>query len=190
MALDKNYWDARWVEGHTGWDLKGISPAIQLYIDQEVHKDSSILIPGCGNAYEAQYLVEKGVREIHLLDISPSICKKLENQFPQENVHVHCTDFFTHKGQYDFILEQTFFCALEPAHREDYTRKIKSLLGPRGTLFGLLFDTTFEKEGPPFGGSAEEYKTLFSQTFSTVNIQETSHSIAPRQGTEVFLIAR
>jgi hypothetical protein len=49
----------------TGWDLGQVSPPLKAYIDQLTDKNLRILIPGCGNSYEAEYLLEKGLYEHH-----------------------------------------------------------------------------------------------------------------------------
>ncbi len=189
MALDQEYWDERWRSDQTGWDIEGVSPAIQQYIDERLSPSMSILIPGCGSAHEADYMISKGFGDIHLLDISPTACDKLRSSLDPEKATVHCGDFFEHEGKYDAILEQTFFCALDPTLRPKYVEKMSQILQPNGTLFGLLFDTVFEKEGPPFGGNKEEYIELFSQHFDEVKMQASQDSIAPRAGTEVFFTA-
>ena len=54
--INEEFWDSNWQTGQTGWDIGYPSPAIIDYVDRNVNKSSSILIPGCGNAYEAEYL--------------------------------------------------------------------------------------------------------------------------------------
>jgi len=71
MALDQDFWNQRYVEQQTGWDLGEASPPLVAIFDQIENKNASILIPGCGNAYEAQYLLEKGFTNITLIDIAP-----------------------------------------------------------------------------------------------------------------------
>jgi len=44
----------------------------------------------------------------------------------------------------------------------------------------------FEKEGPPFGGSKNEYEQLFNPLFNIMMIPCTK-SITPRVGTELFI---
>ena len=111
--------------------------------------------------------------------------KKKCPDFPQEAL-IH-QDFFEHDGQYDLIVEQTFFCALDPKLREAYAKKMKSLLAPSGKSVGVMFNRDFEG-GPPFGGSAEEYKELFKTYFDNVRIEPCHNSIPSRQGAEVFVI--
>ncbi len=74
------------------------------------------------------------------------------------------------------------------AVREEYVVKMKALLKPGGKLVGVLFNRSFAG-GPPFGGAHEEYINLFSKHFKHVQLAPCYNSIAPRMGSEVFLIA-
>ncbi len=185
--LDDRYWTERYAEKKTGWDIGKPSTPLKEYIDQITDKSIRILIPGCGNAYEAEYLVQKGFTKLTLIDISELLVNNLRLKFSGKTIRILHEDFFLHEDKYDLILEQTFFCALHPSQRIDYSRKMQDLLLPKGKLAGVLFNTEFEG-GPPFGGNKEEYIKLFSPYFSTVKIDECYNSIEPRKGTEVFII--
>jgi hypothetical protein len=189
MALDKEYWENRYLQKDTGWDLGQVSPPIKAYIDQLDNKEISILIPGCGNAYEANYLLEKGFSNITLVDVSPTLVEQLKfnlNANQYQNLKVICGDFFSLHGKFDLIIEQTFFCALHPSLRKYYCTKMSELLAPTGKLVGLLFNRNFENN-PPFGGSTHEYEELFSTCFQIQKMEPCYNSIAPRQGSELFV---
>lgn len=182
----ESFWDDRWKNQETGWDIGYPSPVLCKWIDAIENKDAAILIPGCGNAYEAEYLVSKGFRNITLIDISETAVSAVKHKFKDNpSVDVLHQDFFCHDGSYDYILEQTFFCALDPHLRPDYVNQMHKLLKPEGVLEGLLFGVHFEKPGPPFGGSKEEYILLFSEKFEIIEISITDESILPRAGTEL-----
>ena len=185
--LDKDYWDAQYKANATGWDLGCVSPPIQSYIDNIANKKLAILIPGCGNTYEAQYLLQKGFTNITVIDIAPTLVAMLQQKFKDNpNINIVLGDFFTHQGQYDLILEQTFFCALPPWLRQKYVWKMHQLLSENGNLAGLLFDKNFES-GPPFGGSQEEYISLFKNAFDFVSLETACNSVLPRANCELFI---
>lgn len=188
MNLDRKYWDSRYAEQNTGWDLGQPSPALCAFMDSITDTHVSVLIPGCGNAHEAAYLHAKGFDQVHLLDISPLPLKQFMQRipdFPKE--HIHCDDFFQHLGSYDFIVEQTFFCALDPSLRVRYAQHMKQLLKPGGKLAGLLFATRFDTPGPPFGGDEAEYRNLFAPQFRSVLLEACTASIPARSGRELWL---
>jgi SAM-dependent methyltransferase len=186
-AFDALYWETKYQNKSTGWDLGIISPAIKLYIDTLKNKNSAILIPGCGNTYEAAYLLEQGFTNITIIDIAPTLVSSLREKFGvNSNITILLGDFFEHHGKYDFIIEQTFFCALEPALRQKYARKMNELLDKDGILVGLLFNRQFEKS-PPFGGNQEEYHSIFQNEFDILKMELCLNSVAPRVNTELFI---
>lgn len=187
--LDQNYWNTRWQTGETGWDIGYASPAIADYMQQVKRKNIAILIPGCGNAYEAQFLVSQGFTNITLIDIAPDAVKRLQERFTDmPQIKIICGDFFTHKGRYDLVVEQTFFCAISPTKRTDYARKMAELLKKKGKIIGLLFGKKFEAQGPPFGGTMSEYEPLFSPYFDIEKMAWCQNSISPRKDSELFII--
>lgn len=184
--LEETYWNNKYKAHTTGWDLGAVSPPLKSYIDKLQNKAIAILIPGCGNAYEAEYLLEKGFTNVTLIDIAPKLVEHLKNKYVNNsNITVVLGDFFAHEGSYELILEQTFFCALPPLMRQKYVWKMHQLLADNGILAGLLFNREFESN-PPFGGSKAEYELLFTDAFVINNIGLSLNSIISRTNTELF----
>jgi methyl halide transferase len=190
MDLNATYWDTRHLRGETGWDIKMVSPPLKSYFDAPIQELGHVLIPGCGQAYEAEYLLQIGCSHVAVLDFAPSLVKELSTRLEGTSVQVICDDVFKHTGRYDTIAEQTLFCAIDPSQRIRYINQIADLLQPNGIWFGVLFDREFEKEGPPFGGSVNEYESLLSIRFELLTMEKCTCSIPQRMGTEVFFIAR
>jgi methyl halide transferase len=189
MILDKNYWNNRWETRDTGWDIGYPSPAIVKYMEQIEDKNIALLIPGCGNGYEAEFLVKNGFTNITLIDIAPEAVLKLRERFSEyPQVKVICGDFFQHEGQYDMMIEQTFFCAIPVSMRPQYAQKTANLLRKKGKIIGLMFHKTFLLERPPYGGSPEEYRPLLTPYFDIKKMEACYNSIPSRQGTELFII--
>ncbi|HEY8398258.1 MAG TPA: methyltransferase domain-containing protein, partial [Flavihumibacter sp.] len=189
LMVSANYWDDRYRNRETGWDIGYASPPLTHYIDQLTNRSIRILIPGCGNAYEAEYLLRNGFTNVTVIDIAHTLTAKLARELKPWNdreLRILTGDFFTLQGEFDLILEQTFFCALDPSLRENYAAKMAELLAPGGKLVGVLFDHPFEG-GPPFGGSKSEYGTIFANHFATLRLDPCYNSIAPRRGRELFI---
>ncbi|MGJ8684033.1 MAG: SAM-dependent methyltransferase [Nonlabens sp.] len=186
--LDKEYWQERYLTKSTGWDLGSISRPIKEYIDQLTDKNIKILIPGAGNAHEAIYLVNKGFMNIHILDLAQLPLKNAQQQIPELPSSSFINgDFFEHEGSYDLIIEQTFFCALEPRFRESYLKKNHELLNNNGTIAGVLFNFEHKVNEPPFGGSIDEYETLFKPYFEIAIMEPCYNSSPSRLGKELFI---
>lgn len=187
--LDENFWNERYRSNETAWDLGQVSPTLKAYIDQLSDKNLRILIPGCGNSYEAEYLLEKGFANITIIDIAPELVKRLKSKFrSNQNIKIILGDFFTHKAEYDLIMEQTFFCALDPKLRKNYAEAMKGLLVHGGKLAGVLFNKEFEMQGPPFGGTDTEYLALFRDAFDFRTFESCYNSFSKRADSELFVI--
>ena len=187
MKLNSEYWENRYTNQETNWDVGKITTPLKKYIDHIEDKSIKILIPGAGNSYEFEYLFNNGFENVFVLDFAQAPLDNIHKRIPNCNTNqLIKSDFFEHEDKYDLILEQTFFCALEPSLRKDYVKKMKSLLNPNGKIVGLLFQFPLTEVGPPFGGSKEEYESLFENDFHIKTLETANNSIKPRQGNELF----
>ena len=91
-------------------------------------------------------------------------------------------------GKYDIIIEQTFFCAIDKERRREYFDRMYNLLKPNGKLVGLLFDDSFSRDYPPYGGSKTEYVEYFEPYFNIKVFEVSYNSISSRKGRELFMI--
>ncbi len=190
MWFNKAYWSDKYVKNYVNWDIGYAAPPICEYIDQLTDKSLKILIPGSGNSHEAEYLFKKGFENIYILEfVEAAVQNFLERvpEFPKSNIFLQ--NFFEHEGQYDLIIEQTFFCSLVPNQRTDYIDKIHQLLRKNGKLVGLLFDIDFNSPKPPFGGDKAIYTELFNEKFQIATLETAFNSIKPRRNNELFIKA-
>ncbi|MCL9771135.1 TPMT family class I SAM-dependent methyltransferase [Flavobacterium sp. HXWNR69] len=183
-----NYWEERYQKGETVWDAGAITTPLKEYINQLTDKNLRILIPGAGNGYEFDYLIENGFQNVFVVDIATTPLNNIQKRKPEYASHLIHSDFFSLETTFDLILEQTFFCALPPEMRPKYVEKMVSLLNPSGKVAGLLFDFPLTTQGPPFGGSVSEYLNLFSKKFSVKKLEKAYNSIKPRKNRELFFI--
>ena len=187
------FWQQRYEQDSIGWDMGQVSPPLKAYIDQlpESAKSQAVLVPGAGNAYEVGYLHEQGFTNVTLVDFAPSPIEAFAERYPDFPAeHLLCADFFNlspKQYQFDWVLEQTFFCAINPARREDYVQHMAALLKPNGKLVGLLFDKDFGRNEPPFGGTREEYQQYFVTHFEIETMERSYNSHSARQGSELFI---
>ena len=188
IELNKDFWTSRYETENTGWDTGSITSPLKVYFDQLTDKSLKILIPGCGNGYEAEYLHQLGFN-VTVIDLS---------EHPLKNLKLRCSsinnnqliqgDFFDLEDTYDLIIEQTFFSALDPSLRKAYAEKMHHLLKPNGKLVGLLFNILLNIDHPPFGGTSEEYEPYFKPYFEFKVFETCYNSIEPRKDNELFMI--
>lgn len=187
--LSSQYWNKRYQTNDFGWDIGGVSQPLKFYFEQLDNKDLKILIPGAGNSYEAEFLFNQGFRNCYVLDFALEPLQNLKQRMPEfPESQLIQQDFFKHKGQYDLIIEQTFFCAIDPSLRVDYVKHMNTLLKPNGKLVGLLFNDPLNLDKPPFGGNKDEYLKLFEPVFKIKTLEPCYNSIKPREGRELFVI--
>ena len=187
--LNQIYWNNRYLCNDFSWDIGDISLPLKTYFEQLTNKELKILIPGAGNAHEAEFLFKNDFKNVFVLDFANEPLQNFNRRlpdFPQEQLINQ--DFFEHHGKYDLIIEQTFFCAINPKLRKLYVQQMQQLLKPNGKLVGLLFDDALNLEKPPFGGNLVEYTALFSTSFSIKKMERSNNSIQPRENRELFFI--
>lgn len=188
-----DFWQQRYEQGSTGWDMGQVSPPLKAYIDQmpESAKHQNILVPGAGNAYEVGYLYEQGFTNVTVIDFASAPIADFALRYPDFPAdHLICADFFQlspEQYQFDWIFEQTFFCAITPSRRDEYVQQMAALLRPQGKLVGVLFNKDFGRQEPPFGGTKQEYQRRFAPFFD-ITIMAPSHNSHPaRQDSELFI---
>lgn len=189
--LTPGYWNERYQQHNTPWDIGDVSPPLKKYLDKLSDKTLRILIPGAGSAYEAIYAHQQGFSNVYVCDWAPAAFDNLRQQAPEfPEAHLLVNDFFKLEIEVDLILEQTFFSAIDPSQRSEYARKTAEFLSPQGKLVGLLFAHPFEHQGPPFGGTKEAYQRIFSPYFHILQMEISRDSIQPRAGRELFIELR
>jgi methyl halide transferase len=190
--LDKNYWKNRWQTESTPWDAGEATTPIREFVDYLVEKNTDrnlrILIPGAGSGHEAIYFYRHDFYNITVCDWAEEAIEKLKKQLPElKKSQLIVGDFFDLTGTFDIIIEQTFFCAIDPTLRPKYAQKCFELLDTEGSIYGVLFNQNFPFQGPPFGGTVEEYRYYFEPYFEIHSLNECKNSIKPRMGTELWI---
>ena len=194
MTVNKNtyppeYWDKFYKNRKLGWDIGYVSTPLKIYFDQLTNKKIKILVPGAGSSWEVEYLFKQGFNNTYLLDFSKEAVNLFLTRFPDfPQNRILIEDFFTHKGKYDLIVEQTFFSSIPRSRRKEYANKMYELLKPKGKLAGLIFNHEFDFSEPPFGGTPQEYKNIFSEKFNFKHFSTAYNSIKPRKGRELFFV--
>lgn len=188
MLLNEIFWDNKYKSEQTGWDIGSISTPLKEYFDQLTNKELKILIPGGGNSYEAEYLHKKGFKNVYVVDISATVLTNFQKRVPSfPNQCLINIDFFELNDSFDLIIEQTFFCAINPDLRPKYALKMSELLLTNGKLVGLFFNIPLFENNPPFGGTKKEYIPYFKPYFKLDIIEDSYNSILERRANELFI---
>ena len=188
MDLSAKAWDNRYQNNDIGWDLGEISNPLKNYFNQLENKNLKILIPGGGNSYEAEYLFKLGFKNVFVVDFSKTAINNIKKRIPNfPNEHLILGDFFEVNTKFDLVVEQTFFCALNPILRKKYVTKMHKILKKEGKIVGILFNVPLNNNRPPFGGNKEEYINYVSPYFKIDIMENCYNSSGNRKGRELFV---
>lgn len=181
----REFWNERFERGFTPWDQAGVQPAFETFA--AAHPAAAVLIPGCGNAWEARWLAERG-RTVRAIDFAPSAVENARAVLGEFAGVVEEADFYTYEPPFatQWIFERAFLCALPKGQRPDYARRMAGLLEPGALLAGFFFlgDTP---KGPPFGIERAELDALLAPYFTLLDDQPVEGSLPVFVGRERWL---
>ena len=188
-VANSEYWEHRYQEGTTRWDLGKASPAlVSLLNSSELPlKTGRVAVLGCGRGYDAMLLAEYGFDAIGF-DFAPlaiaeatTLAQVNQNsaQFLQRDIFNLASEFASY---FDYVIEHTCFCAIAPEKRSDYVKLVRQILQPEGELIGIFF-THSRSGGPPFGITTEAIKQYFEADFE-ISLVPVTNSVPERQGEE------
>ncbi|WJF90697.1 thiopurine S-methyltransferase [Paraburkholderia bonniea] len=182
------FWDERFQNGFIPWDQAGVPLAFKVFASG--HAQAKVLIPGCGNAWEALWLAQQGIA-VQAIDFSAQAVMAARAQLGDYASVVGQADFFTFQPLFPpgWIYERAFLCALPKARRADYAARMAALLPPGGLLAGFFFFGETLK-GPPFGISRDELDALLAPHFELLEDAPVTDSIPVFAGRERWLTWR
>jgi methyl halide transferase len=191
---NKEFWENLYQTKITPWDLGKAAPPFKSFLDS-AHSvaPGTVAVLGCGAGYECLLFAAKGFT-VTGIDFAPAAISATKEKFERANIFqttgfVVQSDIFAldHlKEKFQYVVEHTCFCAIQPARRPDYARTVHNLLKIGGQLIGLwwLLD---KRGGPPFAVDRSEIFELFSD-FRVDLSYEPIDSVPDRQGKELFTL--
>jgi SAM-dependent methyltransferase len=188
-TTDSSYWEQRYQEKTTRWDLGQAAPAfVSLLNSQETLTPGRTAVLGCGRGYDALLFAEHGF-EVLGFDFAPSAIAEAKSlvqaagstaKFLQRDIFDLATEF---PQDFDYVVEHTCFCAIPLERRPEYVQLVRSLLRPKGELIALFF-THNRPGGPPFGSTPTEIVQYFEADFEILSLESVANSVPSRQGEE------
>jgi SAM-dependent methyltransferase len=169
-------WQRRYEEKDTPWDKGAVAPPLLDYL--KTHAIAGrVLVPGCGRGHEARALAPQPGCSVTGLDLAPVAVADATRLTAEAGLsasaHFITGDFFQLPpemlGAFDWLVEHTCFCAIEPRQRTDYVRSAAASLRTSGKIFGIFYLTPDVEAGPPFAVSMEELTALFEPHFTIVD---------------------
>lgn len=183
------YWENHYQEGTTRWDLGQAAPPLQSLLNSLLAPPpGKIAVLGCGRGYDAILFAQHGFEAIGFDFASSAIADATalaqasgsSAKFMQRDIFQLPAEF---PHEFDYVLEHTCFCAIDPSLRSAYVKLARNILRSQGELIGLFWAHT-RPGGPPFGATTEEIQQLFAPDFNIVSLELVTNSIPERQGDE------
>ena len=187
-------WEQRYQTEDAPWDLGYPAPPfVNLLSSTEAPKTGRVAVLGCGGGSDALLFAEAGF-EVVGFDFAQGAIdranarasdRKIDTiQFLQRDIFDLETEF---PNSFDYVLEHTCFCAIDPELRSKYVQLVNTILKPQGQLIAIFY-THNKSGGPPFGVKPQEVLNYFESQFDRILFKPATDSIDRRKGDEHLAI--
>lgn len=185
--MDKSdYWDSIYKEkdeAHQSWFQENPEKSLEMIDELKLPKTAKIIDIGGGESRLVDFLIEKGFKDISLLDISKESLNKAKQRLgPGTDVKLIASDVtqFSSPEYYDLWHDRaTFHFLITVEDVEKYLKIAHSSL----KVGGSLLVSTFSKTGPDKCSgltiskySQEDLKQVFEKYFQNTKCFETTHT--------------
>jgi SAM-dependent methyltransferase len=196
MAEDVNLprkWEADYRRKTDGWDLGGPTPVFKRLVSSRRLKPGRMIVPGAGRGHDAREFARHGF-QVTAVDFAPFVVSEMKRLAePEAPVEVLQHDLFALPpkldNSFDYVLEYTCFCAIDPKRRAEYADLVTRLLKPGGAYIDLAFPLDGRPGGPPFAVSESELLNLYQERgFKLLSRETPVDSVSPRLGAEKLFI--
>ena len=187
------FWDNCYINHNTGWDLGSVTPVFKDWCDN-LQKKYSIFVPGAGNGYDPLYFASKG-HSVTAVDFSKEAINAMTAKAKKQQININIIkqDIFkldsTLFNSFDYVIEYTFFCAIDRKRRLDYIKIMNNILKKDGELIGLFLPILKDKKdgGPPYSINVDKVITQFSNYFDILKSKKHKLSIDARISNEQYI---
>lgn len=186
-------WNANYEQGTDGWDLGGPTPVFKRLLLSRQLIPGRMIVLGAGRGYDAREFARHGF-QVTAVDFSSQAVQEMHRlASPDAPVEILQHDVFTLpdtlNNSFDYVLEYTCFCAIDPSRRAEYANLVTRLLKPDGIYIDLAFPLDGREGGPPFAVSASEILDLFqARGFKLISREKPIDSISSRRSAEELFL--
>ncbi|MBI5029218.1 MAG: methyltransferase domain-containing protein [Chloroflexi bacterium] len=187
------FWEEIYQHGRAGWDLGGPTPVFERLIQSGEFKPGHMIVICAGRGHDAREFARHGYR-VDAVEFAAEAADAMRAMNDMQNpVLIYQTDMFhlskDLNGQYDYVLEYTCMCAIDPNRRNAYADLVTRLLKPGGIYIDLAFPTDRRKGGPPFAVVVDEILAMFTaRGFKLLRREIPNDSVPQRKSNEELLI--
>lgn len=190
-----SYWEESYRQGSTGWDLGMPTPVFRRIAESGKFPPGKMLVLCAGRGYDARLFARLGF-EVTAVDFAEEAVNEMQELDDAEvSMEIMQADIFDlpvfMDEEFDYILEYTCFCAIDPERRAEYINSVSNLLKPGGIYIALAFPIGGGSGGPPFVVSPDELiDPLNEHGFELVLREVPNDSVPGRKGIEELIILK
>ncbi len=199
-------WESFYQAHDLPWDRGLPSPPLEEWMMANPGRlTGDILVPGCGRGHEVRALAQVARKpgRVYGLDLSSTAIVLAQSFTRRGGERYVIGDFLAltpeMRGQYEWIVEHTFFCAIPPARRPEYVHAARDALKPGGRILAIFYlnprakqagEYVDDDKGPPFGVRRAQLDELFSPHFELEHEQVPRQAFEGREGRELVRVLR
>ena len=196
MTLDTNsphFWQSHYSNGRIPWDLGTPTPTFARLAASGDYPPGQMIVLGAGRGHDARLFARHGFTVLAVDFASEAVAAMHLLDNPATPVQILQADIFalpeTMNGRFDYLLEYTCFCAIDPSRRGEYAALAARLLKPGGLYIALAFPIGQRAGGPPFVVQPDDMIELLSeQGFNLQHREFPIDSVLSRQDIEELII--
>jgi SAM-dependent methyltransferase len=188
------FWEEIYRAGDAHWDVGGPTPVFARLAETEPWLvPGAMLVFGAGRGHDAVAFARRGF-DVTAVDFAPSAIAAIQESAHEAGVRLQAieADLFDLSDRFhehfDYVLEYTCFCAIDPSRRAEYLRLVAGVLRPGGRLLALLFPSEPREGGPPFRVTLGDLISNLPPDLTLARSEEPADSIKPRMGRETLAI--
>jgi len=193
---DPEFWEHAYQEDRARWDLGTPTPVFQRLLQNNQFAPGRMIVLGAGRGHDARLFARHGFTVTAVDFAAEAVHEMRALDDPKAPVDIIQSNIFALpealEDSFDYLLEYTCFCAIDPQHRPKYADLVARLLKPNGTYIALLFPIWKRNGGPPFAVSPDELDQLLSaQGLDLIQYEhQPADSVSPRREFEALSIFR
>jgi SAM-dependent methyltransferase len=190
-----SFWEESYRDGRAAWDLGEATPVFRRLAESGQLPPGRMLVLCAGRGHDARLFASLGF-EVVAVDFAETAVQAMQALAdPQAPVEILQTDLFALPeslvGTFDYVLEYTCYCAIDPQRRLDYVTRVSRLLKPGGLYIALAFPIGTRPGGPPYTYQPQDLVGPFIDQGFDLRLRESPPDSAPgRQGVEELIILR
>ena len=186
-------WEADYERKTDGWDLGGPTPVFKRLAASGQFTPGRMIVLGAGRGHDAREFARHGF-QVTAVDFASHAADEMRRLAePDAPVEIIQGDLFALPNElhnsFDYVLEYTCFCAIDPKRRAEYADLVTQLLKPDGTYIDLAFPLDGRAGGPPFAVKEAEVMDLFQKRgFKLLSREKPAESVSQRRHAEELFI--